>query len=239
MAALDRKTGETVWKSDPLPQARKEKMGYASPILFELKGKRLLVTVSQRRVVCVDADTGKLYWHHEHPTKYNANCSTPVLVGDAVFHTNPTGSGCVMLDIQVDGDAVQYTQRWKGKMDNISGGAVLLDGRIYGSGQTNCGWTCIDPKTGEHLYDSKALAQGCLIYADERFYVLSEKGIAALVKPSPEKFEIVSSFRLASPKSKRPDAWTHPVILDGRLYLRYHDQLHCYDIKAKERPASQ
>ena len=106
-----------------------------------------------------------------------------------------------------------------------------MDGHIYGSGQTNCLWTCIDPKTGEHLYESRELAQGCLIYGDERLYVLSEKGIAALVKPSPERFEIVSSFRLASPKSKRPDAWTHPVILDGRLYLRYHDQLHCYDIK--------
>jgi outer membrane protein assembly factor BamB len=232
MAALDRNTGKTVWKSNPLPSPRKEKMGYASPILFELKGKRLLVNVSQRQVVCVDADTGKLYWHHVHPTKYNANCSTPVLVGDAVFHTTPTGSGCILLKIIVDGDDVRYEQVWKGEMDNISGGAVFAKGYIYGSGQRNCTWTCIDPKTGKHLYDSKELVQGCLLYADDRLYVLSEKGMMALVKPGPERFEIVSSFRLASPKGRQGDVWTHPVVLDGRLYLRYHEKLHCYDIKA-------
>jgi hypothetical protein len=33
--------------------------------------------------------------------------------------------------------------------------------------------------------------------------------------------------------TKKHDVWAHPVILDGRLYLRYHDTLWCYDVKGK------
>ena len=231
MAALDRKTGATVWASEPLPNADREKMGYSSPILFTLGGRRLLVNLSQRSVVCVDADRGKLLWHFEHPTRYNASCATPVLVGDAVFHTNPTRSGGVLLRIHVEGEAVRAEPVWTCEMDNISGGAVAVDGHIYGSGEQNTGWVCMDARTGETKWESRELAQGSLICADRRLYCLSERGVAALVKASPKAFEIVGRFRLAD--GRRRDVWPHPVICDARLYLRYHDTLHCYDIRAK------
>jgi len=231
MAALDRKTGATVWASEPLPNPGREKMGYSSPILFTLGGRRLLVNLSQRSVVCVDADTGKLLWHFEHPTRYNASCATPVLVGDGVFHTNPSGSGGVLLRIGVEGEAVRAEPAWTCKMDNISGGAVAVGGYIYGSGHQNTGWVCMDARTGETKWESRELVQGSLIYADHRLYCLSERGAVALVKASPKAFEVTGRFRLTD--GRRRDVWAHPVILDGRLYLRYHETLHCYDIQAR------
>lgn len=79
MAALDTRTGETVWTSEPLrfqrthrfggnevdpPVSDTDKAGYASPILFELGGRRLIAGCSACHLFCVDAETGKLVWTH-------------------------------------------------------------------------------------------------------------------------------------------------------------------------------
>jgi outer membrane protein assembly factor BamB len=83
-------------------------------------------------------------------------------------------------------------------------------------------------RIGEEKWESRELAQGSLIYADSRLYVLSEKGVMALLKPGPA-FEMTGRFNLTD--GRKSDAWAHPVILDGRLYLRYQGNLYCYDIR--------
>jgi hypothetical protein len=51
-----------------------------------------------------------------------------------------------------------------------------------------------------------------------------------LVKANPEKFEEVGSFTV--PGSGPRPSWSHPVILDGKLYLREGDKVLCYDLRA-------
>lgn len=228
MAALDKKTGRTVWAGDPLPDPDTERTGYASPILFRHGGRRLLANLSLRSLVCVDADTGKVLWTFPMRTKHDASCSTPVYYEGNLFYALPTKAGGVMLRLATDGGA-RPEQVWACRMDNLSGGVIARDGFLYGSGEDNPGWYCLDARTGEEKYNSKELAQGSLIWADGRLYCLGERGEMALVKPGPEGFHIVSRFRLTD--GKDPDAWAHPVVLDGRLYLRYHDNLYCYDVR--------
>jgi hypothetical protein len=55
-----------------------------------------------------------------------------------------------------------------------------------------------------------------------------------LLHPTATEFEVKGRFRLAMGRDR--DAWAHPVILDGRLYLRYHDTLQCHDIRAAPPP---
>ena len=86
----------------------------------------------------------------------------------------------------------------------------------------------MDWQSGEIRHESKDLTTGAAVYADGRLYCLAEDGQAALLKPTPGKFEIKGQFRLVPEKTH--DAWTHPVLLHGRLYLRYHDSLWCYDV---------
>ena len=69
-----------------------------------------------------------------------------------------------------------------------------------------------------------------MVYADNRLYVLSEEGEMALLETTESAFEFRGRFRLIP--ERKTDVWTHPVILNGRLYLRYHDTLSCYDILA-------
>jgi hypothetical protein len=68
---------------------------------------------------------------------------------------------------------------------------------------------------------------GSLIHADNRFYCLTERGTMTLQKLDGDRFTEMGSFQFAEGK----DVWTHPVICNGRLLLRYHDTLYCYDIR--------
>jgi outer membrane protein assembly factor BamB len=231
MAALDKETGATLWAGDPLADPRSEPVGNASPILFEQDGRRFLVSLSRRAVVGVDADTGRLLWTYAKPSQYRDNCATPLLTPHGIYHSNPSGSGGVLLRMHTRPGPVRVERVWECGMDNISGCSVLVEGFIYGSGQRNTGWACVDVRTGEQKYDAREIARGSVIYADNRLYCLSERGEMALVEPGPRAFEIVGRFRLTDGYSG--DAWAHPVICDGRLYLRYHERLYCYEIGAE------
>jgi hypothetical protein len=87
----------------------------------------------------------------------------------------------------------------------------------------------VDASTGTVRYESNELAKGSVLYADERLYVLSEEGEMALLRPTSTAFEIAGRFRLIP--ERKSDVWTHPVIHQGHLYLRYHDVLSCFDIR--------
>ena len=229
MVALDRGTGATVWRSEPFADSEVQKTSYCSPILFGFGGRRLLANASLRSMVCVDALTGKMCWTFPERSKYDANCATPVYWEGAIFHTIPSGAGGFLLKMVSQGATLRADKVWDCQVDNVSGGAVCVKGYFYSSGEENPGWACVDGRTGKQTYVSKTLASGSVIFADGSLYCLGEDGEMALVKAHPDGFDVVSRFRLVQAKEK--DCWAHPVLLDGRLYLRYHDTLYCYDVK--------
>ena len=117
-------------------------------------------------------------------------------------------------------------------MDCCTGAVLLVDGLLFGSGyQKHKSWLCLDWKSGQPRYEFKGLATSSAVYAEGRFYCLAEDGQAALLKPGPERLEISGRFRLTPEKTH--DAWAYPVLLRGRLYLRYHDTLWCYEVRSR------
>lgn len=229
MAALDRKTGATLWASDPIEG---NAAGYGSPVLFELGGRRHLVTASSRHVFGVDADTGRNLWKRPRPSEYIALCFTPVLCGDGIYVTTPGKNGGTLYRLGEGDGPPKVEAVWDTPLDTLQGGTVLVDGFLYGSGYMGFkGWAAVELATGKPLHTSRDLASGAVIHADGRLYCLSERGEMALLKPAPAAFEAVGRFPLLA--ERKQDAWAHPVICDGRLYLRYHDSLFCYDIKSK------
>ena len=245
MAALDRKTGETVWATEPLsfertvafggkpldpPVTEADKAGYAPPILFELGGRRHIVGCSSRHAFGVDADTGKLLWTVRIPSRFEVLSTTPLLVGDAVL-VRGDGKGSKLIRIRMDGEEVVAEEAWTTPLDSTHYAMVLVAGRIYGGWyRGGAHWACVDPATGKILHQSRELKPGPVLYADGRLYCQGEDGEVALVKPTADGMEIAGRFRLTEQRKK--DAWAHPVILDRRLYLRYHDTLSCFDIAA-------
>jgi len=192
------------------------------------------VNCSNRHIFGVDADSGELLWTRPMLTRYKVLANTPVLVDDAVFFAAPDqmADGGGLYRILIKDRSVNVEKLWTAPIDTCHGGFVYRDGMIYGSWYRQPRlWGCIDAKTGEVKYQLKDLAMGDVLYADGRLYCLSQQGEMALLKPTQTGFEYTGRFRLIEERAS--DVWTYPVILDGRLYLRHHDNFFCYDIRAK------
>ena len=230
VVALEKKTGEVIWAAE----STEDKAGYGTPVLVEDRGIRMILTMNQKAVVGVDADSGKLLFRHPHETKYDVNVLIPVFHEGQVYVSSGYGTGSQMLKLIVDGKAVSVEQVWETKnLDNHHGGVILLDGCIYGTDMKGK-WVCLDWKTGEEKWSEKGIGKGSVTYADGLLYGFNEnenKRTVGLIKPNPEAYELVSEFQL--PEGGKDKCWAHPVIIGGRLYLRHGDLLFAYDVKKK------
>jgi hypothetical protein len=230
IAALDKKTGKTVWTGTAEAVAT-ETAGYSSPILVELGGRRQIIATTSFRTFAADAVTGKVLWTVGLKLTENACSTIPVLCGDSVFITNTSSDdqATSLLHMSPSGD--KAAKAWTIPLPNTSGSAVQLDGNLYVAGSRKLkGFLCLDAKTGNVKAQLPKPTDAAAIWADGKLFVLSADGTALLLKPTANSFQTVGVF--AVDQNIKKDAWAHPVLCGGRLYLRYHDTLFCYDVKA-------
>jgi len=178
----------------------------------------------------VRAETGELLWQVEHTCPWDENILTPIYHDGCIFiSTRTTGSRLFRLEIEGKGVSVQEV--WaSGDMDNQHGGALLVDGRVYGDCKDGS-WAVLEFATGQAIFREKIIGRCTATYADGMFHMLNQRRVAALGRATPQGFEIVSRFTI--PEGGEGPSWAHPVVCGGRLYLRHSDYLYCYDIKAK------
>lgn len=226
MVALDRKTGAEVWAS-LAPDAPPS--GYCTPAIVEHKGKRMIVTLTKKAVVAFAPEDGKVLWQFPYANPRGNHCDTPLYSDGMLYVTSGYGKGAVGLALNDTGTSV--TQVWEQpKQDPVHGGAILLDGYVYASShQTiNGRWSCVEFKTGKLMWEDPCVGKGgSVIYADGMLYCYSEDGNVGLVKPSPEKCQVVSTFKVPQGEGSH---WAHPVVANGRMYVRHGDALMCYDV---------
>jgi outer membrane protein assembly factor BamB len=223
MVALDKQTGDTVWASEPLAE---ESASYSSPILLAIGDRHLLVNGGSRYVFAVDAQSGELCWHLPQEDPKNAVNTTPILAGDGLFFTNASRGGGAVFGVKFDDQTAK--KAWSKELTISHGGAVGIDDHLFGASSRGIakGWVAIDTAQGTPRQLGE-LAGGSVIYADGRFYCLTTRGTMTLQELTADGFKTAGSFQLADEK----DVWAHPVICRGRLFLRCHDTLYCYDIR--------
>jgi outer membrane protein assembly factor BamB len=233
MVALNKLTGETLWQTETFS----EQHNYCSPILIEREAKKIIATQLQETFVGVDANTGKVLWQDKYsnfldePT--DINIVTPIYQNGYIYVTSGYNDGGAMYELSKDGANIKRV--WNDStLDVHHGGVVLIDGFIYGSNwenNRNGNWVCLDWKTGKVMYETKWINKGSIIAAEGMLYCYEEKeGNLALLKASPKGFDIISSFKIEKGSGQH---WAHPVISDGRLYLRHGEALMVYDIKSR------
>jgi len=227
MIALNRFTGKKIWSSPGF----REKATYCSPILINHNGHRLLVNLTSTSIIGLDAGNGEMYWriHQFQDNKIHAN--TPVYFDGKLLISSASrkdSSGLVMLQLSRDGKKAEIIWRNK-EFINLMGGFILKDGFVFGGAYLQPKWFCIDTKTGQTKYIAKELGGGPVIYADGLFYCYAEKdGEMALASGNPEQFSIISKFKIRLGTAQH---WAHPVIADGKLYIRHNETLMVYEIK--------
>ena len=194
-----------------------------------------------KALVGVAASDGKFLWRYDRPAnRMGINCSTPIYHDGLVFAASAydAGGGLVKLSKDANGGVKAEEVYSTTKMQNHHGGMILLDGCLYGANGGNEGGflVCLDFKTGKVLWDERDSGErrppkGSVALADGRLYYRTEKGTMLLIEPNPKQY--VERGRFDQPDRSEPPAWTHPVIANGKLYLRDQDVLLCYDVKAK------
>jgi outer membrane protein assembly factor BamB len=228
MLALDKTTGKPIWQSKDLTDGAH----YSSPILVEHNGQRQYVRLIEKKVFGANAETGDILWQADFPGQ-TAVIPTAIYHDGHVYVTAGYGAGCRLLKLGGATPEVVYESK---TMSNHHGGVVLVDGKLYGHSE-NGGWTCQDFMTGKALWQDKSLGKGCCSYVAGHLVCVEESsGNVALVEGSPAGWKEKSRFKLDPQTTRRKPQgriWTHPVILDGRLYLRDQDLIYCYDVKAK------
>ncbi|MES2792969.1 MAG: PQQ-binding-like beta-propeller repeat protein [Planctomycetota bacterium] len=238
LVALDKMTGKTIWQNQTPgnPGA-----AYSSAIAIDFGGQRQYVQLTAKTLVGVAAADGKFLWQYDKPASSTGiSCSTPIYHDGMVFAASAYGNGGGLAKLSqeekggISAEQVYFTN----KMQNHHGGMILLDGCLYGANGGNGGGflACLEFATGKVLWneregDKRRAPKGSVALADGRIYYRTEEGPVLLIEPNAKEY--LERGRFEQPDRTPLPAWAHPVIANGKLYLRDQDVLFCYDVKTK------
>ncbi len=228
IVALNKKTGDLIWQSTEFTDSAQ----YSSLIAADIGGIHQYIQLTGDSVAGVDAVTGKLLWRAERKGA-TAIITTPIYANNQVYVTSGYGVGCNAFKITKDADGFKAEEIYANKnMANHHGGVILLGDYLYGHSDSK-GWICQEFKTGDVKWTDKSVGKGAIAYADGRFYFRSEggKGTVALVEATPDGYK--EKGRFDQPDRSNKNSWPHPVVANGRLYLRDQDVLLSYEIAKK------
>jgi len=249
--AVDKTSGKPIWRCTEL----KDEATFGSMVPADIGGVRQYVQTTFKgpgeggRVIGVAAKDGKLLWSVDQKFDDTDVCATPIVVKDSVYLSGGRKAGCSLIHITKKGkkfqakvDPAYKKSPIRRVMDNEHGGVILLGNCLYGfSDSGSRSWVCQDLKTGKEIWSApkRKLGRGCLTCAGGRFYLYTEdEGKVVLLEPTTTKkdgwkehgrFEIPEKTQIE--QKYTPDVWTHPVVANGRLYLRDQELLFCYDVK--------
>jgi len=222
--AYDKLTGDILWKS------MEGEVGYAAAISMNIENEVNLLIYHAKGLSCLEPSDGKVLWSVPWPTEYGVNATTPIIYNNILFHTSGYNMGCEALKVTKSG----YSVLWKNNaLEAQHSDPILIDGYIYGySGESsrNAGqFKCIELSTGKEMWSTDLMGQGTTTFVDGHLICLDLKGNLFLIKPDPSGFKKVGGIMSALGDVKNP-AWTVPVVANGKLFLRYMQQLICYNL---------
>lgn len=226
IVALNRNNGELIWKG-ATPQ--KDQAHYSSIIQAKIRGEKQYIQFLSGGVAGFSAE-GKFLWRYDHPHNGTANCSTAICQDDQIFAASNYGTGGGLATIvksagenHYNAEEVYFTR----DMQNHHGGMVLIDGYLYGENGGKL--TCLEFKTGKKAWSEGKAGKGSIFYADGRLYYRNEGGPILLVEASPSAYKELGRFD--QPHRSKREAWPHPIVANGKLYIRDQDNLLCYDVR--------
>ena len=228
VVALNRQTGAVLWRSTNWT----DRAAYSSVIVAEIGGVRQYIQISDANVAGLAAKDGSVLWKAKRKGS-TAVIPTPIYKDNHVLVSSGYGVGCNLFKITSGpaGFAANEVYANKG-LANHHGGMVLVGDHVYGHSDSK-GWVCMEFLTGKLVWSNEGVGKGAVVCADGKLFTRKEEkqGTVALVDASPEGYN--ERGRFAQPERSTKNSWAHPVVANGRLYLRDQDVLLCYDVTGK------
>ncbi len=222
--AFNKLSGDIVWSSG------KGIGGYAALVPMDVGATQQILAFHGTGFAGLDLSTGKQIWDIPWPTDYEVNATTPLVMDDFVFITSGYGTGSLLLRVKDSG----IDSLWRS--ENLSAqhsDPYMIDSYLYGysgdSFQNKGAFKCIDLSNGEEKWSTNDMGWGTCTWVDGYLLCCDIKGNIFLMKPSPDKFDLIAQIDQALGDIRGP-VWTIPVVANGRLYLRFKQKLICYNL---------
>jgi outer membrane protein assembly factor BamB len=241
MIALDKLTGKEVWKT-PYPEigeAGKKEAGYSSAVISNGGGVKHYVRLAGKGAVGVRATDGKLLWSYNKVANKTAVIPTPLVEGDHVFVSSGYGTGAALLKLSKSGDGVKADEVYfieQNEFQNHHGQMILHEGHVYAGRGHGRGYpACVELASGKVVWaENENVPAGgsaaVIFVGDQLLFRYEQGGLIALIEATPVEYRLKGTF---TPEYTEGKNWAHPVVCDGKLYLRQKDRLMCYDVAAK------
>lgn len=254
MVALDRQTGKVLWRTKEWT----DKAAYSSIVVATIHGVRQYVqltgdTGGERggkkggdkkegekkkseetpgHIAGIDPASGKVLWMAPRTGKV-AVIPNPIVSGDLVYVTSGYRNGCNLFRIEKTGSGFSATQVYANKdITNHHGGVVPVGDNVFGFSDGN-GWLWQDLKSGRivQTWPQKEFGKGAVTMADGMLYLRLEKDAGTIVLLDPSTDGVKVKGRFDQPDRSKKNSWPHPVVSNGRLYIRDQDVLLAYNVK--------
>ena len=221
LLALNKKNGEEIWKAP----SSGSPAGYATPYPFTLNKKRYVVGFLGKRVIIVEAKTGREVWSLPWNTSYDVNAASPIFFDGHLFLTSGYQHGSSLFRMEAISEGkLKGHKIWENKaILNKFQSPVLHQGHLYTSDQK--GMRCLDFYKGKQLWKIKGQRHGTLLIANDHIIFLSEKGELQFAKVSPIEYKPI--YKKSFFKSR---CWTVPVLHNGKLYIRDLKTVKCINL---------
>jgi outer membrane protein assembly factor BamB len=223
IVALSKKDGAVLWRS------QSDEAGYSSGILHEVGGIPQAVFFTGERALGIDTRDGRLLWSYDRVSNRTANIATPIARGNRVFVSSDYGTGAALLELTASGNTLNAKEVYFTRdMRNHHASSVLIGDHLYGFSSAIL--TAMRFDTGEVAWRDRSVGKGSVIFADERLYLYSETGVVGLAEANPAGYREHGRFQI---RTGSLPTWSHPVVANGKLYLRDQDNIYAYNVRAK------
>jgi outer membrane protein assembly factor BamB len=234
LVALDKTTGRVIWRG---ATPERDRAAYSSIVTAEVGGIRQYIQSVSGGIIGIAAEDGRFLWRYNKVANGTANIPSPIVRGDLVFASNGYSSGSALLRLVPTGNGIKAEEVYllpARELQNHHGGLVLVGEHLYGGHGHNAGNpVCAEFRSGKVVWKDRGAGSNsaAVLFADGHLYFRYGNGVMALVEATPQGYKEKGKFKL--PYDSGQPNFSHPVIVDGKLYLRDQDTLLCFDVRAK------
>jgi outer membrane protein assembly factor BamB len=243
LMAFDKVTGQEKWR------ALKDGVSYSAPIVIGQAGQRVLVCITDARMVGLDPRTGQLYWENPFvPKEMEITIATPVFDGQHLVATS-FYDGTLVLKVHPNDLGVQQLWHRRGASEQNTDALhccistpMILGDQLYGVDSYG-ELRCLDLKTGDRVWENQTATPKArwsnihMVRNGDRIWMFNERGELVIARLAPDGFHEISRAKLLDPTEEQLGqrggvCWSHPAFANQRIYARNDKELVCADLTA-------